>query len=73
MFGSSGAHDLGYANAAILIALMRKLIANGVITKDQGAEVLEDAVNILGPHGHVTSIGAAIRMINTDVKLQVAA
>jgi hypothetical protein len=73
MFGSSGAHELGYASSAILIALMRKLVSNGTLTKDQAAEVLNDAVNILGPSGHTVSVGAAIRMIQTDVKAQIAA
>jgi hypothetical protein len=73
MFGSSGANDLGYANSAILIALIRKLIDNQVITKNQATEVLDDAVSTLDEFGHIASIGATIRMIQSDVKWRVAA
>ena len=56
MFGSSGAHELGYANAAVLISLMRKLVETGTLTKDQASEVLDDAVNTVGPLGHIASV-----------------
>jgi hypothetical protein len=72
MFGGSSAQALGYANAALAIALMQKLVANGTITKDQAAEVIEDATNILGPMGHITSIAEAIRLM-PEVKTQIAA
>jgi Glycosyl transferase family, helical bundle domain len=73
MFGSSGAHDLGYANAAVLIALMRKLINNGTITKDEATEMLDDAMSTLEPFAHISSIAAALRMISGDMKARVAA
>jgi hypothetical protein len=73
MFGSSGAHDLGYANSAVLIALMRKLINNGTITKDEATEMLDDAMSTLEPLAHISSIAAALRMISGDMKARVAA
>jgi len=73
MFGSSGAIDLGYASNALMIALIRALVKNGTLTEDQASNVLDDAVSTLGPAGHIDSIGKAIRMIQTDVRAQIAA
>jgi hypothetical protein len=69
MFG--GAH--GYASNALFIALMRKLVSKGILTQDEAFDVLDDAATTLGPFGHVISIGAAIRIIQTDAKGQIAA
>jgi hypothetical protein len=73
MFGAGGAHDLGYANAAFLIALTKTLIANGTITKNQSAELLDDALGILEPLSHISSINGAMRMINTEFKARIGA
>jgi len=72
MFGS-GPLDLGYANSAILIALMKLLIKNGAITKDQAAEVLDKAVNILSPSDQNKSVAAAIKLIGDYLKPRIAA
>lgn len=72
MFGSSGAHELGYASNAILIALMRKLVSNGTLTQKQLAELLNDAEHILAPAGHAVAVAGAMRMLD-DIKHRVAA
>jgi hypothetical protein len=72
MFGNSGAHEMGYANAAVFIALVRKLIDNGTITRGQAIEVLDDAKSILEPYRHVATITSAINMIQTDVKTRLS-
>ena len=72
MLESSGAH-FGDANSAILIALIKKLVKNGTLTKHQASEVLDDAVEILRPSETFTSIGAAMRLIRTAVSTQIAA
>jgi hypothetical protein len=68
MFGSSSAH----ASSALLIALIRKLTRNGTLTQVDATDVLNDAISTLSPLGHVVSIGSAIRMIETDVKIRIA-
>jgi hypothetical protein len=72
MFGSSGAHDLGYASGAILIALIRQLMSSGVLTEDQIAALFDDATGTLRPLQHLGSIAAAIKIVD-DVKRRVAA
>jgi hypothetical protein len=70
MFGSSGAHDLGYANAAIIIALFRRLIADGVISKDTATEILDEATSTLEPFAHHISIEKAMGLV-PEVKRQI--
>jgi len=72
MFGSSGAHELGYLASAVLIALMRKMIETDVLTKDQAAEVLNEAASLLGAAGHASSVAGAMRLLD-DFKFRVAA
>jgi hypothetical protein len=72
MFGSSGAHDLGYAANAILIGLIKALVSNGTLTKNQAADILDDARRVLQPFGHTDSIGRAMGIVD-DVKRRVAA
>jgi hypothetical protein len=72
MFGSSGAHEVGYASSAVLIALMRKLIETQALTKDQAAEVLDDAAGILSPSSHTGSVAGAMRLLD-DIRYRVAA
>jgi len=72
MFGDSGAHDLGYAANAILIALMRKLVSNGTLSQDQISDLVDDAASILAPSDHIGSIAGAMRLLD-DIKFRVAA
>jgi hypothetical protein len=72
MFGSSGAQDLAYANSAILIALIRQLVSNGSLTKDQAADAFDNATRTLQPLRHLGSIAAAMRIVD-DVRQRVAA
>jgi Na+-transporting NADH:ubiquinone oxidoreductase subunit NqrD len=72
MFGSSAAHDLGYASTAIIIALIRELVGTGTLNKDQAADVLDNAVSALRPMQNIGSIAGAMRIVN-DVKSRVAA
>lgn len=73
MFGSSGAAELAYANVAITIALVRKLVAADIISKEQSTDILDDAARLLGQFSHVIAIAGAIRIIQTDVKTKIAA
>jgi len=72
MFGNSGANDLGYSANAILIALIRQLIRNGLLPYDQVADLLNDASRILEPNSNIGSVAGAMRIVD-DVKRRVAA
>jgi hypothetical protein len=67
MYGTSGPSELGYANAAILVALLDKLIQKGVIGRPDAIEVLGDAVAAMKPHVAITSIGKAIGLIQESI------
>jgi hypothetical protein len=67
MFGSSGASELGYANSALLIALLRELVAAKVLTPEGVKDVLDDGVDILGSAQTVASVSAGIRIIREGI------
>jgi Na+-transporting NADH:ubiquinone oxidoreductase subunit NqrD len=72
MFGSSGAHELGYAANAILIALLRELVAAGALTQDQVTNLLNHATSTLRPQEFVGSVAGAMRIVG-EVKNRAAA
>jgi hypothetical protein len=72
MFGSSGAHELGYVSSAVVIALIRKLVSTGALTQDEAAELLNDAATMLSPAGHTSAVAGAMRLLD-DIKYRVAA
>jgi len=72
MFGNSGP-TLGYASAAVLVCLMKKLISDGTITKDEAAEILDDAAEFLNVSGGGVSIEAAIKLIRNEMRAKIAA
>jgi hypothetical protein len=68
---TAGAHELGYANAAIVAALLERLIARKVLSPTDIAGTLADAVESLNSLGRLASVPGAIRIVG-DVKAQLA-
>jgi hypothetical protein len=72
MFGSSSPNGLGYANSAVMISLIRELVRAQVISPERAENMLSDAVGILKPFEHVTSIKEAIGIIQNGMKPEAA-
>jgi hypothetical protein len=68
---TAGAHELGYASAAILAALLDRLITKGVISGPDAKGVLDDAAAALEGLGNIPSITGGIRVVG-DVRTQLA-
>ena len=49
MYGASGSMELGYASAAIIVALINKLVQNNVISRSDPIEVMGDALKTMRP------------------------
>jgi|SoiMethySBSTD1v2_1073268.scaffolds.fasta_scaffold1255564_2 hypothetical protein len=65
MFEGSGAHELGYANAAVLVALLRMLVRQEVLTQSMAEDVLRDGIDILKPTAMIDSVSRAQRFIES--------
>ena len=65
MFVPSGGQELGYANAAVLTALIRTLVREDILTQDMAKNVLSEGINILQPNWHVSSVQGAIELIKS--------
>ena len=68
MFGTSGALELGYANSAILIALLLSLTHSGQLSTKDVEKILSDGVNFLAPQRHSDPIKRAIELIEKQIK-----
>ena len=68
---TAGAHELGYANAAILIALIDHLQDKGILIPADIRSILDDAIAALRPSRSVTSVGAAISFIEKAIAPQI--
>ena len=68
---TAGAIELGYASAAIVGALLERLVANKTITPADAKVVLDDAIVSLQSLGHLVSIPGAIRVVG-DVRAELA-
>jgi hypothetical protein len=68
---TAGASELGYASAAIVAALLDRLVIRGVVTAPDAAGILDDATRALTGMGNLTSVPGAIRVIG-DVKAQLS-
>ena len=58
---TAGAHELGYASAAIVAALLDTLIRNRIISRADASDTLNDAVTALKGLGNNPSAAGAIR------------
>jgi hypothetical protein len=63
MFVPSGGQELGYANAAVLTALIRTLVREDILTQDMAKNVLSEGINILQPNWGVPAVQGAIEII----------
>jgi hypothetical protein len=61
---SASAHELGYASAAIVSALLDSLIVKQVISKGDAKIVLDDAMAALGTLGNNQSALGAQRVVS---------
>lgn len=68
---TAGAHELGYASAAIVAALLDTLIRNRIISRADASDTLNDAVTALKGLGNNPSAAGAIRIIG-EVSSQLA-
>jgi hypothetical protein len=68
---TAGAIELGYASAAIVGALLERLVAAKAISADDATGVLDDAIVSLQSLGHLASIPGAIRVVG-DVRAELA-
>lgn len=66
---TAGAHELGYASAAIVGALLEKLVTSKLISTSTAADVLDEAVVSLERLGNLAHIPGAIRVVG-DVRTQ---
>jgi hypothetical protein len=65
MFVPGGGQELGYANAAVLTALIRTLVRENVLTQDMAKNVLSEGISILQPNWHVAPVQGAIEIIKS--------
>jgi hypothetical protein len=67
MFHGNSAHELGYANSAVLVALLRTLVREKVLTQGMAENVLRDGIKILEPNQSNISVSRAIEFIRTSL------
>jgi hypothetical protein len=68
---TAGAHELGYASAAIGAALLDRLVARKVISSADAGAILDLATAQLRSLGNLSSVPGALRIVG-DVKAQLA-
>jgi hypothetical protein len=70
-----GAPEGAYANAALFIALVRKLIDKGVISKDEMSGVVDEAGSLLSPGSPIAMRQAlqTLRWFRQDIGIEDAA
>jgi hypothetical protein len=71
MFGGSGGQELGYANAAVTISLIRELVRRQIFPPESAEQILSDAIGLLSEVEHVTSICAAIGLLRGEYAKQI--
>jgi hypothetical protein len=67
MFQGSSAHELGYANAAVLTALLRTLVRQKILTQGMAEDVLCEGIKILEPTKMLDGPGRAQTFIKTSL------
>jgi len=68
---TAGAHELGYASAAVVAALLDTLIRNRIISRADASNTLDDAIAALKGLGNLASVPGAVRIVG-DVRSQLA-
>jgi len=66
---TAGANELAYASAAILSALLDRLIVRNAISPSDAAGVLDDATRTLSGFGNLVFVPGSLRVVS-DVKAQ---
>lgn len=61
---TAGAHELGYASAAIVRALLESLISKEFISSGDARSILDDAFAELGTLGHNQSALGARKIVD---------
>lgn len=64
---TAGAQEMGYANTAIGIALLQRLVAGKVISPDDANAILDVAAMELRSLGNLVSVPGALRIVD-DVR-----
>ena len=72
MFASSSAHALGYANSAVMIALVRELRSQGILSPESTENVFRNGIGLLQPFEHTASVKEAIAIIRGGMKENIA-
>jgi hypothetical protein len=67
MYGNSGPSELGYASAAVIAALLDKLIQKGVISRPDVVELLHDAVKTMSIGQASAGVAGGMRIINESI------
>ena len=66
MFHGNSAHQLGYANSAVLVALLRTLVRQEVLTERGAEDVVRDGIKLLRPNLTNDSVARAIKFLETS-------
>jgi hypothetical protein len=67
MCGDKGSMELGYASAAIIIALINKLIQSDVISRSDAMGVMGDALKTMRPGAASKGVAGAIQIIEQSI------
>ena len=67
MHGANGSMELGYASAAIIVALINKLVQNNVISRSDAIEVMGDALKTIRPGAASKGVAGAIQIIEQSI------
>jgi hypothetical protein len=68
---TAGASELGYANTALLSALMEMLVQRDTLSWSDLRAIAYDAVDAMRPQQNIAAIGAAIRYIEQAIVPQI--
>lgn len=72
MYGKGRELEIGNATSAILISLLRTLIAKDVLSNTEVRALLTKAADDLGPHEYTAPVKGAIGIILDDILPQFA-
>lgn len=65
MFHGNSAHELGYANSAVLVVLLRALVKEKILTERMAEDVVRDGIKILTPAASNHSVASAMKFLQT--------
>jgi hypothetical protein len=67
---TAGAHELGYASVAIIVALFDRLVTSNVISGADANAILDDATATLKGLGNIASAHGAIGIVDDHSPLR---